>query len=214
MSRRSYDEVPAYEVLPAALEVPDKMQQLSTKPKAPLIQAFEVPDQAQQDFTDPKAPLMHAHASLHEGSWWSKLVPYLIVVPTIISMVIGSLQVRKYADSGGYLYEWSMTSRALVQVFVHVLSSILSILWVYPVCTVVSHWTRNRLAERHVNLNTVRLWSAFTQARTDWNLPWPFASLSLAFFTMTYVPATLWAGALTPSFTLMYIDHGLSLLSK
>ncbi|KAH8710085.1 hypothetical protein GQ44DRAFT_830467 [Phaeosphaeriaceae sp. PMI808] len=166
----SYDKVPRGELLPAV---------------------FTVPENEQQDYTHPKAPQVHVHAPLHEARWWTRLIPYLIVVPTIISIVIGSLQLRKYADSKGKLYEWSVTSRGLVQVFI-----------------------RNRLTERDVNLNTVKLWSAFTQARTEWNLPWTLALVSLIFFTITYVPAALWAGALTPSFTLKSIDHGLSLLSS
>jgi hypothetical protein len=196
MSKHSYDRAPSSEHPPAVFTVP------------------------QQDVTNSKEPLVHEHTALHEhiplneAGWWNKLIPYLIVVPMIISIVIGSLQLLEYADSKNSLYEWSVTSRALVQVFVHVLSTLLSVLWVYPLCTVISYWRRNRLAERYVNLNTVRLWSAFTQAQTEWNLPWAFALFSFVFFTIMYVPATLWAGALTPSFTLNPIDHGLSLASE
>lgn len=171
-----------------------------------------MPEKAQQDSINSRTPLVHRHAPLHEARWWTTLIPYLIVVPTIISITVGVLQFRNYADSKGKLYEWSVTSRAFVQVVVHVLSSTLSVLWIYPLCTIISHWTRNRLAEKDIDLNTVRLWSAFTQARTEWNLPWALALTSLVFFIITYAPAALWAGALTTSFTLKSIDHDLSLL--
>ncbi|KAF2111671.1 hypothetical protein BDV96DRAFT_581523 [Lophiotrema nucula] len=137
---------------------------------------------------------------LRETGWWSKIVLLAIIIPTVISIVIGGLHLRHYKTSGS-LYHWSITSRALLQVVVHILSSLLSVLWMYPICKIISHSTRHRLSKKAVDLNTLRLWSAIVQARTDWNLPTSAALMALGFFALTYLPATIWAGALTPTFT-------------
>ncbi|KAF9690551.1 hypothetical protein EKO04_011304 [Ascochyta lentis] len=137
---------------------------------------------------------------LGQEPWWTKLVPLCILVPTCVSLFILTLHIRQYKDSGT-LYGWSTSYRVLVQVFVHVLASVLGALWVFPTCTIISHWTRHRLSKKSVNLDTLRLWSAITQARADWNLPWAPAFATLAFLVLNSVPAVLWAGALTPAFT-------------
>jgi hypothetical protein len=142
----------------------------------------------------------HARAPLREARWWSKLIPFAILIPTVVSLSVGALHLRHYKNSST-LYVWSVHSRALVQVIVHVLSSLLAILWVVPLCTSITHLTRRHLAERDIKLDTLRLWSAMTLAKTDWNLPRSSALLALGFCLLTYVPATLWAGALSPSLT-------------
>jgi hypothetical protein len=137
---------------------------------------------------------------LHREPWWKKLVPLCIFVPTGVSLVVLSLHLSQF-NTSGMLYQWSISNRVPVQVVVHVFSSMLSALWVLSVCTVISHWTRHTLSKRRVDLDVLRLWSAVTQSRADWNLPWTLALVALAFFAFTYLPAVLWAGALTPTFT-------------
>ena len=138
--------------------------------------------------------------NLRQEPWWKKLIPLCILLPTCASFIVLFLHLRHYKTSGA-LYRWSSSSRVPVQVAIHVVSSFLSALWILSVCTVISQWTRHILSKGSVDLNTLRLWSAMTQSRADWNLPWTLASVALAFFAMTYVPAVLWAGALTPTFT-------------
>lgn len=147
---------------------------------------------------------------LRKASRWTKLRPFCIFIPTGISLCVLVLHTRQYKNSGK-LYEWSTSSRTLVQVVVHILSSILAVFWTYSICNLISHWTRHRISNHSVNLNTLRLWSALRQGRTDWDLPWIFTLATLAFFTLTYIPATLWAGALTPSVSRKSVS-GLSLL--
>jgi hypothetical protein len=138
--------------------------------------------------------------NLRQEPWWKKLIPLCILLPTCTSLVVLFLHLRHYKTSG-VLYRWSSSSRVPVQVAIHLVSSLLSALWVLSVCTVISQWTRHTLSKGSVDLNTLRLWSAVAQSRADWSLPRARAFAALAFFAMTYLPAVLWAGALTPTFT-------------
>lgn len=138
---------------------------------------------------------------LQQEPWWLKLIPFCVFLPTGTSLVILTLHLRLYKTSG-ILYEWSTSSRVLTQVVVHILSSALSALLVLSICTIVSQWTRHRLSEKSVSLDTLRVWTAVIQTRMDWNLPWALKLTTLLFFAFSYIPAVLWAGALTPVITL------------
>ena len=120
---------------------------------------------------------------------------------TGVSLFILTLHVRLYKISS-VLYEWSTSSRVLTQVVIHILASALSALLVFPICTIVSQWTRHRLSEKGISLDTLRVWTAVIQTRTDWNLPWTLKLTTLLFLAFSYLPAVLWAGALTPVITL------------
>jgi hypothetical protein len=170
---------------------------MSVTPKdSPACKPILQPEEREVDQgTDQNAGLQ-----LCQTSRWMKLAPLCILFPTGVSLTILTLHLRHYKDDG-LLYRWSASNRVLVQVVIHILSSILGVLWTYPICTVISHWTRYRLSKRSVNLDTLRVWSAVTQARADWNLPWGYMIATLVFLATSYVPAALWAGALTPAFT-------------
>lgn len=103
---------------------------------------------------------------LRQESWWKKLIPLCVLLPTCASFVVLFLRLRHYKTSGA-LYRWSSSSRVPVQVVIHIVSSSLSALWVLSVCTVISQWTRHTLSKGSVDLNTLRLWSAITQSRAD-----------------------------------------------
>lgn len=138
---------------------------------------------------------------LQQEPWWMKLIPFFVFLPTGVSLFILTLHVRLYKISS-VLYEWSTSSRVLTQVVIHILASALSALLVFPICTIVSQWTRHRLSEKGISLDTLRVWTAVIQTRTDWNLPWTLKLTTLLFLAFSYLPAVLWAGALTPVITL------------
>jgi hypothetical protein len=135
---------------------------------------------------------------LGKTSWWSRLIPLYIFIPTAVSLCVFTLHTLQYRNTDK-LFEWSRSSRTVVQVIVHILSSFLALLWTYSICTLIGHWMRHRLSHESVNLNKLRLWSALTQSRADWNLPWKSVSATLGFLALNFIPATLWAGALTPN---------------
>ena len=144
--------------------------------------------------------------------WWMKLIPFCVIFPTGFSFLILALHLRSYKTSG-ILYDWSTSSRVLTQVVVHVLASALSALLVFPLCTITSRWTRHRLTKTSVSLDTLRLWTAIIQTRTDWNLPWTLKLTTLLSLAFSFLPAVLWAGALTPA-TILDEIRNISLSGK
>lgn len=131
-------------------------------------------------------------------TWWPKAAPILIVIPATLNIALVYVNKQTYS---GQLLSWSINNRGTVQVVIQVISSVLSFFWLYSIRTVISQWTRYRLSGSLVKLNTLRVWSAISLATTNWDLPWSKALVALGFFTFTLLPATLWAGALTPSLT-------------
>lgn len=138
------------------------------------------------------------HSQPRTITWWPKAAPILIVIPTALNIAVLCVHSKTYS---GQLLSWSVNNRGAVQVVIQVISSILSFFWVYSIRTAISQWTRYRLSGFQVKLNTLRLWSAISSAATNWNLPWSKALIALGFFAFTLLPATLWAGALTPELT-------------
>lgn len=134
----------------------------------------------------------------HTITWWPKAAPILIVIPAALNIAVLCVHKNTYS---GQLLSWSINNRGTLQVVIQVIYSILSFFWLYSIRTVISQWTRYRLSGFQVKLNTLRLWSAISSAATNWNLPWSKALIALGFFAFTLLPATLWAGALTPELT-------------
>lgn len=142
-------------------------------------------------------------------AWWTKAAPILIIIPTALNIAVLYLNRNTYT---GNILSWSTNNRGAVQVVIQVLSSVLSFFWLYSIRTVISQWTRYRLSGFPVKLNTLRLWSAISLAATNWDLPWGKALVALGFFAFTLLPATLWAGTLTPSLTEDF--HDVSILGQ
>lgn len=159
--------------------------------------------------TTPDQPPLRVRSQPRTIAWWTKAAPILIIIPTALNIVVLYLNRNTYT---GNILSWSTNNRGAVQVVIQVLSSVLSFFWLYSIRTVISQWTRYRLSGFPVKLNTLRLWSAISLAATNWDLPWGKALVALGFFAFTLLPATLWAGTLTPSLTEDF--HDVSILGQ
>lgn len=121
----------------------------------------------------------------------------MISLPTTISILVAVLSFRTYSSSG-QLYHWATNYRAQTQVVIHVLTTILSAPWIYGLCTTLNLWVRSYLQRKPLPLVTARLWTAASQGRLEWNLPWRNLLIGMLWFTVTLLPSWLWTGALTP----------------
>jgi len=129
---------------------------------------------------------------------WRKLLPLLaITTSSAVAIAVASLQLVQWTGTP-VLYVLVAEHRASVQVFVHILSTILTLLWTYAVCTYFNLIARSRFARQAVSLNTLRLWAAISQARYDSNLPFWWLPVVFCFYAVMVLPAWLWTGALTP----------------
>ncbi|KAI9755695.1 MAG: hypothetical protein M4579_004193 [Chaenotheca gracillima] len=137
------------------------------------------------------------HPELQEPLW-QRLGPVAsTTLTTIISLGITILHVRNYRDAG-QLYVYTTAYRSTVQAFIHVISTLLSFLWTYAVCSMINRYSRRRFGKVAVSLDHLRFWSALSSQRIDINLPIYWAIVSAIFVAAFTLPATIWVGALTP----------------
>jgi hypothetical protein len=148
------------------------------------------------------------HPNLHVGTW-ARILPLIaITVTTACAVTLLALRLSYWKDNLGF-YNIIATQRVAVQVFIHILSSLLAVLWTYSVCSTINKLTRSYFARRIVSLNTLRLWTVISQARLEWNLSAFGVFASLSFYGITVLGAWLWTGALTPQLTTFSGDgHG------
>jgi hypothetical protein len=53
------------------------------------------------------------HVQVRNASLWDRLIPFYIVVPTLVSLCVLVLHTQQYKDTGK-LYQWSIYNRALL----------------------------------------------------------------------------------------------------
>lgn len=124
------------------------------------------------------------------------LAPGLIFTSVITFLLLCSD--RKPWTSSGHFYNFVENNRATVQIIVQVFPSIFGALNVYSVCCLISFSTRIHLSKGPQTLDHLGFWSALCLKHLDWSLPLRFLIPLTLFWTLTRVPAAIWAGALTP----------------
>lgn len=191
---------------PGAVQQPDRIDLTMAKKSQTPSCTYELVDQS----TVVRYASSGGLGAMQSLRWRSKLVPLCVAIPIAVSLALQILDIRHY-QSTGVLRDLTTSNRASVQVVVHILSTLLAVLLVYPICTVISFWTRHALTQRDIRINRLRLWSALVRAKPDWNLPWLYALIAAIFFLSTYFPAAFWAGALTPVLT-EKVEHNLPFL--
>lgn len=123
-----------------------------------------------------------------------------LLFTTGCAAALWSLRLLKWKDSLGF-YSFVISHRVAIQVFIHILSSLLTLLWVYGVCSTINLITRHRFARRAISIKTLRVWTLISQARISFNIPFSSFLICAAFCLISLLPAWLWTGALTPQLT-------------
>ncbi|KAI9848717.1 MAG: hypothetical protein M1837_006804 [Sclerophora amabilis] len=129
---------------------------------------------------------------------YQRLAPVLTTAITAaISIWIAALDLTDYRDTGQINY-YITHYRTAVQAVVHIISTLLGLLWIYSVCAMINRYTRLHYVKEAVSFDTLRLWCALSIRRIDLNLPLYYATISLLFVVASSLPTTIWVGALTP----------------
>ena len=126
---------------------------------------------------------------------WRRILPITAIFFTTAN-AITVWMIRLTSVWGNY--ELVVNQRVAVQVFIHVVSSILTVIWTYAVCSTINLITRTQFARRPRSVNTLRLWTLISQARLGPNLSLLNFIICAAFCAIAILPAWLWTGALTP----------------
>ena len=142
----------------------------------------------------------------------SKLVRFLpvlhLMIPTATSILLycfGNWQ------STGMLYGLVRNYQALSQIFVQTISHILGLFQVSSLCAVLNLSMRYRIMHGSVALQVLSFSLALSTTRIDPYLPRGLLLLNAAFIAATFLPAALWAPAISPVtvFTLRGIENHL-----
>lgn len=120
-----------------------------------------------------------------------------LILTTILSTVLlaGKAQNWTLPDS---IYHRVNAERASIQIVVQILSTIFGALQVTAICTLINLATRLQLNRSTATLNGFRFWFNMCIPHVEWTLPFQFFTPLLCFVLVTYIPAALWAGAISP----------------
>ena len=125
-----------------------------------------------------------------------RLLPVLdLMIPTATSIMLycfGELQ------STGMLYEFVKNHQAMSQIFVQTISHILGLFQVSSLCAVLNLSMRYQIMHGSVALQVLSFSVALSTARIDSYLPRRLLLLNLVFIAATFLPAALWAPAISP----------------
>ncbi|KAH6666009.1 hypothetical protein B0J14DRAFT_605104 [Halenospora varia] len=120
-----------------------------------------------------------------------------LTVPCTISLVILALNGRDWY-SKAMLRNIVVNYPVFVPPIVQILSTILAGLQLYVVFTIFEYSARTRITRKNITLNTLRLWSALSSRRLDFNLQLGKVLFLLTIIAVSAVPASLWAASITP----------------
>lgn len=125
-----------------------------------------------------------------------RLLPLLeLMIPTATSVMLyyfGDWQ------STGMIHGLVKNNQATSQSLVQIISHILGLLQVSSLCAVLNLSMRYRIMSGSVALQVLSFLVASSTARVDFYLPRRLLLLNVAFVAATFLPAALWAPAITP----------------
>lgn len=128
-----------------------------------------------------------------------RLMPSLgVVVDLTIALL---LFISRHHEYSGSFFSTVTEHRATVGLLLNVVSSALSILQVFVICSMVNFAFRTRLFRKPTGLSALSLWSAISSARIELRLPLLKAVILCLVALIGPALAAVWAGALTPVLT-------------
>ena len=144
-----------------------------------------------------------------------KVIPGLVLTSVVTGLLLGEAS-SNWASSDGFA-EWISTNRASVAIIVQVIAQILGMIHLYSLReysntggkalslilnlhkgTTTELSFRRLLAHSQLSLDFIKFIQAFQFSAFNWSLPLPLAIPLLFWIFITFIPAALWAGAITP----------------
>ena len=123
-----------------------------------------------------------------------------LIITTAVSATIAMLSVRQVYTTGRLL-RWTLSSRATIQIFVHLLSVALATLQIFASSSFITFRTNIQILSSPLSLDTLKLRQALNARQLDFNLPNGFLLIALFWLLVVQVPGAIWAGAITPVIT-------------
>ena len=135
-----------------------------------------------------------------EQSTFSKYAcfPAGLLVTTVLSALLVYMDLTGSASYNRQIFDSVSNNRADIQTYFQVVSHLLGLAHTFVLTTCLSNSTRLRFESRSVSLDHLQWWSSMSSQRIDWSLPCQFLWISILFVAASFIPAALWAGAITP----------------
>ena len=124
-------------------------------------------------------------------------VPGLLVT-TVLSALLVYMDLARVTSHRTRIHDLVNNYRADIQTSVQVVSHLLGLAHTLVLTTCLSNRTRLQFESRSVSLDRLQWWSAMSTQSIDWSLPPQFLCFSILFVAASFIPAALWAGAITP----------------
>ncbi len=135
-----------------------------------------------------------------------------LIITTAVSSTIAILSVRQ-AYTTGPLLRWTLSSRATIQIFVHLISMALATLQIFALSSFISFRTNIQILSSPLSLDTLKLRQALHARQLDLNLPIGFLLVALFWSLVVQVPGAIWAGVITPVITTTKVSGNFSVPS-
>ncbi|KAK3652906.1 hypothetical protein LTR56_004854 [Elasticomyces elasticus] len=134
--------------------------------------------------------------SATQATLLTRLLPLLASFPPCLFSLLLLAQTHHYY--GHALTSLVSSNRTTVQILVFVLSYVLGLLQLYSLRTTFTYAARLLAFQGPIHLEKMRYWSAISTNRFDLLLPAHHQLICVLLLATSFLPGTLWTGALTP----------------
>jgi hypothetical protein len=131
------------------------------------------------------------------ATWWEKWHhAFLVLAELLLAVLLASFRDR---TTQGALYHFLKNGRATVALVVQIVSSLLGIGNLYVLRSAVGHYARRKLTHSPMSLDRFVFWVYLGSGSFDFSLSPRCFFIALTVSILSFGPAALWAGAITPT---------------
>ncbi|KAK0644551.1 hypothetical protein B0T16DRAFT_448162 [Cercophora newfieldiana] len=131
------------------------------------------------------------------ATWWERFHHVLLALGQLLLAVL--LAAFRDSTTQGSLYRLSTNRTATIALVVQVIASVLGIGNLYVLRSLVGHYSRRKLSRTPMRFESFAFWTYLGSGSFDFSLtPW-FLFITLTVSILSFGPAALWAGAITPT---------------
>jgi len=131
------------------------------------------------------------------ATWWQKHHPLLLALLQLFLAVL--LIAFRSSTTQGSLYNLSVSGKSTVAFIVQIIAAVLGIGNLYVLRCLAVHYARRRLVAAPMSFDSFAFWAYLSSGSFDFSLPPLFFTITLVVSILSFGPAALWAGAITPT---------------
>lgn len=130
------------------------------------------------------------------ASGHSNFLVLFFTTPISILLLQSSVTGALFSKS---FYNFVETNRSTVQFTVQIIANVFATLQILVLCRLINFGVRRYMTRKSIGLDQLRAWNDAMIPRINWDLPFPYTVLLIAFVSLTMIFSAIWAAALTPT---------------